>query len=222
MRKRLVVPGEITLITGILLISFAITLMVKADLGVSTISSLPYVLSVAFDQISFGVWNPVFQLCLLFLLVCLTRRFKIGYVIALLLSLLFGSVIDMFAWLLSDLPTSMEHRILYAVVSYVAMCFAISLMVNSKVPLLIIDMFINDLSQFYHVTFRRLKTIFDVACLTLSVTFSFVFVGELVGVGIATIVMAFITGAGVHAATRFLRRVIEIRPWSKTLANMAR
>lgn len=222
MEKKITVPGELTLVMGVILISFSISLMVKADFGISTISSLPYVLSVAFDQISFGVWNPIFQVCLLIILVAITKRFKSGYVISLLISAMFGSVIDLFAWLTSGLPTDMGFRVLYVVVSYLIMCFAISMMVNSKVPLMVVDAFINGLTQFFHVTFRRLKTIFDIICLSLSIILSYAFIGELAGVGIATIVMALITGSGVHVATKLLRRVIDIRPWSKTLASLAR
>ena len=222
MKMKYTLPGEFTLLAGVMMISFAITLMVKADLGISTISSLPYVLSVAFPQISFGIWNPIFHVALLIVLVVITKRIKTGYAISLLMSAAFGLVLDMFGRLLSPLPVDMEFRLLYAVASYVVMCFAISLMVNSKVPLMAVDAFINDLTQHYHVTFRRLKTIFDITCLALSAIFSFLFVGELVGIGIVTIVMAFITGSGVHLATRILNKVFVIRPWSSTLANMAR
>ncbi|KQM11269.1 hypothetical protein AOA80_08890 [Methanomassiliicoccales archaeon RumEn M1] len=222
MKGRITLPGELTLLAGVLLISFAISLMVKADFGISTISSLPYVLSVALPEISFGIWNPIFHIGLFIILIAITRRVKVGYAISLLMSLTFGLVLDAFEWLLSPLPTDMPFRLAYIVTGYVAMCFAISLMVNSKVPLMVVDAFINDLTQHYHVTFRRLKTIFDISCLTLSMALSFLFVGELVGIGIATIVMAFITGSGVHLATRLLRRAIAVRPWSDRLANMAR
>lgn len=221
MEKRIKVPGELTLVVGVIMISFSISLMVKADFGISTISSLPYVLSVAFDQISFGVWNPIFQVGLLVIMVAITKRFKGGYVISLLISAMFGSIIDLFSWMTAGLPTDLGFRVLYVIVSYPIMCFAISMMVNSKVPLMVVDAFINDLTRHFHVTFRRLKTIFDIICLSLSIIFSFAFMGELVGVGIATILMAFITGSGVHVATKVLRNVMDIRPWSKTLANLA-
>lgn len=222
MKRKHTLPGELTLLAGVMMISFAITLMVKADLGVSTISSLPYVLSIAFSQISFGIWNPIFHIGLLIILMAITRRIKAGYAISLMMSAAFGLVLDVFERLLSPLPTDMQFRLLYVVIGYVAMCFAISLMVNSKVPLMTVDAFINDLTRHYHVTFRRLKTIFDIACLILSVALSFLFVGELVGIGIATVVMAFITGSGVHAANHILGSMFVIRPWSGTLANMAR
>lgn len=220
MKRKYTVPGELTLLTGVILISFAITLMVKADFGISTISSLPYVLSIAFPQISFGIWNPMFHVSLLIILLLITRHIKTGYVISLLMSAMFGFVIDIFDWLLASLPTNLSFRILYIVVSYVIMCFAISLMVNSKIPLMIVDSFINDLTQHFKVTFRRFKTIFDISCLTLSIILSYLFIGELVGVGIATIIMAFITGSGVHVATHLMRKIIVIQPWSKTLTDM--
>jgi uncharacterized protein len=222
MERKITIKGEASLATGLLLISFAVPLMVRADFGISTISSLPYVLSRIIDEISFGVWNPIFQVCLLFLLVLITRRFKSGYVVSFLIAALFGISLDFFTNVLFGLPTDLWSRLLYIIVSFPIMCVAIYLMVGSKVPLMMADSFINDLSTHLHITYRRMKTLFDIACMALSVALSMVFIGHLVGVGIGTIIMAFITGSGVHAANKVISRVIIIEPWSKTLGDMAK
>jgi uncharacterized membrane protein YczE len=222
MGKQIKVPGEVALATGILLISFAVTLMVRADFGISTISSLPFVLSRIFDEISFGTWNLIFQICLLVILVAVTKRSKSGYIISFLFAAMFGFILDLFGNFLAGLPTDMALRLLYSVVSYLIMCVAISLMVGSKVPLMIVDSFINDLMNFSQVTFRRMKTLFDIVCVTLSVALSLALLGSLVGVGVGTVVMALITGIGVQTASRAIKRVIIIEPWSKRLGDMAK
>ncbi|MBI0584695.1 MAG: hypothetical protein ISF22_10800 [Methanomassiliicoccus sp.] len=222
MDRKITIPGELSLAAGLLLISLAIPLMVRADFGISTISSLPFVLSNVFDGMSFGVWNLIFQTCLLIILVAITGRFKTGYLISFVLTVAFGSILDIFSGILSGLPTDLGLRLLYFAASYLMMCLAIAMMVSSRVPLIIIDAFINDLTAHYHVTFRRLKTLFDVICLSLSVAISIVVFGDLVGVGIGTILLAFITGSGVHAANRLMSRAIVIKPWSETLGNMAK
>ncbi|PWR74921.1 DUF6198 family protein [Methanospirillum stamsii] len=220
MHTKIIIPGEITFVFGILLISFAIPLMVNAEFGISTISSLPFVLSRIWNQISFGIWNPLFQVGLLILLLAITKRFKSGYLISIVLSVFFGMSIDLFTQTLSGLPSEFWERILYFVFSFGIMCVGISLMVGSKIPLMVIDTFLNDLTLFYHVTYRRIKTIFDIICVTLSVALSFLCLGHLEGVGIGTIIMACITGFGVQAVNTVLSRVIIIRPWSRRLEEM--
>ena len=102
------------------------------------------------------------------------------------------------------------------------MCVAIALMVGSKIPLMITDTFINDLTIHFHVTYRAIKTLFDIICLALSVILSMVFLGHLEGVGIGTVIMAFITGLGVHVVNTSLSKVIFIKPWSRRLGEMVK
>jgi uncharacterized membrane protein YczE len=222
MDKKITIPGEVTFVAGLLLVSFAISLMVIAGFGISTISSLPYVLSCIFNQISFGIWNPIFQICLLCLLLAITKRFKSGYVISIVLSILFGLIINFFMHAVAGLPTELWQRLLYFLAGYAIMCVAIALMVGSRIPLMIIDTFINDLTIHFHVTYRRIKTLFDIICVVLSVILSLVFLGHLAGVGIGTVIMAFITGLGVHVANTSLSKVIVIKPWSSKLGGMVK
>lgn len=221
MKKR-TVPGELSLSLGILLISIAVSLMVRAGFGISTISSLPYALTSIFPDIPFGTWNLAFQIGLLMILLAITRQFKSGYVISFVIAALFGFIADLFIGALSGLPTDIWCRSLYFLTSYLVLCFAISFMVNSKIPLMIVDAFIVDLARFFHVTFRRMKTLFDISCLSISVVLPMAFLGHLAGVGVGTVVLASITGAGVHAANKAISKAMVIRPWSARLGAMAK
>jgi Predicted membrane protein len=145
----------------------------------------------------------------------------VGYVVSFLLAALFGFMVDFFTAALSSIPTGTWFTLLYFVAGYLTMCVAIAMMVNSKIPLMIFDSFVHDLSIFFHITYRRMKTIFDIACLTISFIIPLVFLSHLAGAGIGTVIMALITGSGVHIASNALRKVIVIRPWSKRLSNMA-
>jgi uncharacterized protein len=222
MEKKINIPGEIALSIGVLLTSFAVTLMVRANFGISTMMSLPYVLSRIFAEVSFGTWNLIFQTCLLVTLVTTTRRFKSGYVISIVFAAAFGFVLDLFANALIGLPGDLTFRVFYFMAGYLLVCVAISFMIGSKVPIMITDSFIHDLAIHFKVTFGRLKTLFDIVYVTFAVCFSMAFMGGLVGVGIGTVIMACITGSGVHAATNVLRRMLVIEPWSKRLGDMAK
>lgn len=222
MKKKMIVPGELTLAIGLTTVSTAVPLMVRAGFGISTISSLPYALSLIFDRISFGIWNLLFQICLLMILLAITKRFKWGYLVSFVLAIAFSLALDLFSVTLSSLPSGLWMNMAYFAISYVMMCAGISLMVSSQVPLMITDAFINDLTLHFHVTFRRMKTIFDIVCLVLSATLALALLGDLAGVGIGTVIMAFITGAGVQAVNKVVAKAVTIRPLIKTLGRIAR
>lgn len=76
-------PGEaallIVLLIVLLLNPLAIDLMSKSVFGISTISSVPLILSTAFPVFSFGTWNYIFQTLLVITLMVLKRSFCPGY-----------------------------------------------------------------------------------------------------------------------------------------------
>ena len=59
-------PGEAALLIVLLINPLAIDLMSKSVFGISTISSVPLILSTAFPVFSFGTWNYIFQTLHLF------------------------------------------------------------------------------------------------------------------------------------------------------------
>lgn len=72
-------PGEAALLIVLLLNPLAIDLISKSVFGISTISSVPLILSTAFPVFSFGTWNYIFQTLLVITLMVLKRSFCPGY-----------------------------------------------------------------------------------------------------------------------------------------------
>ena len=72
-------PGEAALLIVLLINPLAIDLMSKSVFGISTISSVPLILSTAFPFFSFGTWNYIFQTLLVITLMVLKRSFCPGY-----------------------------------------------------------------------------------------------------------------------------------------------
>ena len=72
-------PGEAALLIVLLINPLAIDLMSKSVFGISTISSVPLILSTAFRVFSYGPWNYIFQTLLVITLMVLKRSFCPGY-----------------------------------------------------------------------------------------------------------------------------------------------
>lgn len=175
--------------------SLAISLLVKSVFGVSTLSSLPLVLSEIFSSISFGMMNFIVQSVLLIVLMIITKQPKISYIFSFIIGFIFGVMVDMFDLVVGILPNFFLLRIFYFFTGWILISFGASLFVKSCMPLMPFDGFVKDLSLYLNTKVRTVKTCSDLVFVTTGIILSFVFLHHLVGVGIGTIFMAFFTGS---------------------------
>ncbi len=186
---------ELAFIIAMFTNSLAISLLVKSVFGVSTLSSLPLVLSDIFPFISFGMMNFMVQSLLLIILILITRQPKLSYIFSFIIGFVFGLMVDGFDILVAYLPDVFILRIIYFLVGWVLISFGAALFIKSSMPLMPFDGFVKDLSIFFKTKVRLIKTISDLIFVSSSVILSLVFLNDLVGVGIGTIFMAFFTGS---------------------------
>lgn len=205
-----VLSGEYALLVSLLLNSFGVELQVKSGVGISCISSVSYVFSRVFPQLTFGTWNYLIQIFVLALLVVLTRRFKVGYLVSLALSVAFGSLLDVYGAILPAPTTLFGEALCYAAGLFVV-CFSIWMLQRCLMPILPFDAFVRDMTERFHLNFRRFKTGFDLTCLAISVTLSLVCFGRLQGLGIGTVAGALFTGSIVSSIAAVMDRRVTFR-----------
>ena len=177
---------EIAFIIAMFTNSLAISLLVKSVFGVSTLSSLPLVLSKIFNSISFGMMNFGVQSLLLVTLICITRQPKFSYIISFVIA---------FDVLVAPLTAGFVFRVIYFFSGWVLISFGAALFINSSMPLMPFDGFIKDLSVFLKVSVKKVKTTCDLIFVSSAVILSLCFLKQLVGVGVGTIFMALFTGS---------------------------
>ena len=107
--EKKVLASELALAMGVLCNAIAVSLMLKSELGVSTISSVPVVLNEMFAHVTIGSWNFFFQLVLVLVMALITRKF-LGYVFSIALALLFGYLLDFFELLFAGIDTTLLLR----------------------------------------------------------------------------------------------------------------
>ena len=73
--EKKVLASELALVMGVLCNAIAVSLMIKSELGVSTISSVPVVLNEMFAHVTIGSWNFLFQVALVVVMALITRKF---------------------------------------------------------------------------------------------------------------------------------------------------
>ncbi len=202
-QKRL--PGELALLLIIVINSLGVTFMTKSGFGISSIFSVPYVFSQAFDFLSFGTWNYLFQTSLVVLLMVLSHKIQPVYLVSFLVGVGFGKMIDVHeAWVLA-LPDGFAFHVLYFVLGFLLIGFGICIGNLCGLPIIPTDTFPRDLSALLGISYGKVKTSFDLLCLAVTVLLSFTVLRQLIGIGIGTVLCAFTMGKYIS----FLRPYVE-------------
>ena len=107
----------IIFLIGLFVNSLSVSLITKANLGTSPISSIPYVLSLNFP-LTLGNFTIIFSLLLIFLqLLILRKNFKPEYYLQIPVSILFGYFIDFTMILMAFVqPESYPSKIIYLLI----------------------------------------------------------------------------------------------------------
>ena len=189
-----VIRGEITLIVIILINSLGVVLMLYSGSGISAISSVPYAFSLVFPKISLGTWTYIFQGLLVLPLMIMRKKFVAPYLFSFLVGFAFSEMLDIHEMWINALPTALEYRVVYFVISYLLICLGIALSNRCGLPIIPTDLFPRELTDITKIKYSRIKIGFDVTCLAITALMTCIILGHLDGLGIGTILAAFTMG----------------------------
>lgn len=189
-----VIRGEIALIVIILINSLGVVLMLYSGSGISAISSVPYAFSLVFPKISLGTWTYIFQGLLVLSLMIMRKKFVAPYLFSFLVGFAFSEMLDIHEMWINALPTALEYRVVYFVISYLLICLGIALSNRCGLPIIPTDLFPRELTDITKIKYSRIKIGFDVTCLAITALMTCIILGHLDGLGIGTILAAFTMG----------------------------
>lgn len=192
--KMPVIRGEIALIVIILINSLGVVLMLYSGSGISAISSVPYAFSLVFPKISLGTWTYIFQGLLVLSLMIMRKKFVAPYLFSFLVGFAFSEMLDIHEMWINALPTALEYRVVYFVISYLLICLGIALSNRCGLPIIPTDLFPRELTDITKIKYSRIKIGFDVTCLAITALMTCIILGHLDGLGIGTILAAFTMG----------------------------
>ena len=199
------------LIAGLFVMALGIALMVKAELGTSPISSVPYVMSLKFTGISLGVFTILWNLVLIAGQAILLRgQFSLYQLLQIPISLLFGAFVDFCKWMLSTLePAGYGMSALLLLGGCLVLALGVSCTVLAGVLMNSGEEFVNAVSIRTKKEFGTVKVVFDVSLVLLSVLLSLLFFGSVQGVREGTVVAAVISGFIIKGLNRLFRPAAE-------------
>lgn len=200
-------------ILGLIINSFGVAFITKSALGTSQISSIPYVLSLKFTNLSFGQTTFIFNmLFILIQLLILKKDFRPIQFLQIAANILFSSFIDVSMTLLTGLnPQTIPLRTLSLLVGCAILAVGISVEVAPDVIKVPGEGIVHAMARVSGMEFGKVKIRFDVTLIIIAIVLSFLFFQRLNGVGLGTIVSAILIGPMISFVNRHLPGIEKIR-----------
>ena len=182
-------------LVGLFVNSLGVSLITKANLGTSPISSIPYVLSLNFP-FTLGNFTIFFSIFLIALqLIILRRNFKLEHILQIPVSIIFGYFIDLtmilFSWVN---PEAYIMKIVYLLIGCLILGVGVYMEVLADVVMLPGESFVRAIVLTWKTNFGTTKICFDVSMSVIAAVLSFVFAGRLAGVREGTVIAALLVG----------------------------
>ena len=182
-------------LVGLFVNSLGVSLITKANLGTSPISSIPYILSLNFP-FTLGNFTIFFSIFLIVLqLIILRKNFKLEHILQIPVSIIFGYFIDLtmilFSWVN---PEAYIMKIVYLLIGCLILGVGVYMEVLADVVMLPGESFVRAIVLTWKTNFGTTKICFDVSMSVIAAVLSFIFAGRLDGVREGTVIAALLVG----------------------------
>ncbi len=209
MSKKELCKRYIIFVVGLFINSLGVSMITKANLGTSPISSIPYVLSLHFPM-TLGNFTIIFSTLLIILqLIILRKNFKFQHILQIPVSIAFGYFIDFTMILLGFVnPSIYFTKIIYLLLGCLILGIGVYMEVLANVVMLPGESFVRAIVFKWKTEFGSTKIVFDVSMTVIAAILSFIFMGHLAGVREGTIIAALLVGF----IARFIGRKLSFLP----------
>lgn len=199
------------LVVGLVIMAFGVAFSIKAGLGTSPISSLPYVLSLLPLHLTVGTATIAMHVTLIILQILLLRRRYDPFQLAQLpVALVFGSLTDFSVWALQGINVSAyPARWVLCIIGILLVGVGVSFEVTANVVTLAGEGMVLAVCKVFPVPFGNAKIGFDVTLVVIAIVLSLLFLGGLYGVREGTVAAAFCVGLVARQVNRPMRRFAQ-------------
>ena len=182
-------------LVGLVVLAFGITLAVNSNLGVSPVTSLPYVVSQVL-HVTLGTCTVIVYTCYIFLQMILKGgKFQPALLLQLVFSTVFGYLVDATKLILGNfIPATYFGQLAMLAASIVLISFSLVLYIDVKIAPMPPEGLVTCIADKLGKPFPKIKTLFDCASVLVGLTLCFLFLGKVVGIREGTIVTALLVG----------------------------
>ena len=182
-------------LVGLVVLAFGITLAVNSNLGVSPVTSLPYVVSQVLN-VTLGTCTIIVYTCYIFLQMILKGgKFQPALLLQLVFSTVFGYLVDGTKLILGDfVPTTYFAQLVMLAASIVLIGFSLVLYIDVRIAPMPPEGLVTCIADKLSKPFPKIKTLFDCASVLVGLILCFLFLGKVVGIREGTVITALLVG----------------------------
>lgn len=195
---------------GLTIMAFGIAMSIKAGLGTSPVSSMPYVVS-EFTPLTVGNITIIMHILFILLqIIILRKRYKKVQLLQLPVAIAFGYITDFAVFVLRNVYCySYAQQWFLCVFGILLVGIGVSFEVNAGVVTLAGEGLILAICQVLPIKFSDLKVVFDVTLVVLSCVVSLCFIGKVVGVREGTVAAAVFVGITAKQTNKLIGKLQE-------------
>lgn len=199
------------LCVGLATMAFGVAFSVKADLGTSPISSVPYVMSVI-TGLSVGTTTIIINFAFIFIQIAILRkRFDPLQLLQFPATILFGTMIDLAGKIINPIGyTNYFEQWILCIIGIFLVAFGVSMEITANLVTTAGEGIVLAICKVAPIKFSNMKVVFDVTLVTSSILLSFIFIGGLDGVREGTIAAAFCVGLITKKSNVLLQRIEKV------------
>ena len=203
---------EIAYLLGLLLLAFGTALTEAGDFGISMVVAPAYLLHLKLVEtipfFSFGLAEYVLQATVFLLMTLCIRKIRPVYFFSFVTTILYGLLLDLFMLLLNPLRVdTMAIRLTVYIAGVLLGSAGIALLFRTYLPPATYELFVKVLSRRWHIRLPVFKTAYDISSMIIAIILSFAFFGDIRGIGIASVICAFVNGTLIRMFTSFFERL---------------
>jgi uncharacterized membrane protein YczE/cytidylate kinase len=180
---------------GLTIMAFGVAFSIKAELGTSPISSLPYVASLL-THLTVGNTTIIMHCAFIVLQILILRKeYKLIQLIQLPVAFVFGYLTDFAIWCISGITVSLYwQQWIICVIGIVLVAFGVSCEITAGVVTLAGEGVVLAVCHMTRMKFGYMKVIFDISLVAVASALSFCFLHRLEGVREGTLAAAMFVG----------------------------
>lgn len=191
----ILIKRYLLLLAGLAVMAFGVAFSIKASLGTSPISSVPYVVSL-FTPLTVGTATIVMHCVFIVIQILILRKnYHPIQLMQLPVAFFFGYLTDFGVWAVKDINyTTYWQQWILCLIGIVLVAIGVSLEVKAGVVVLAGEGVVLSICKVVPVKFGYMKVGFDVTLVVIACILSVVFTGHLQGVREGTVAAALMVG----------------------------
>lgn len=196
---------------GLTIMAFGVAFSIKADLGISPISTVPYVTSLI-SGLSVGTTTIIMNfLFVLIQIAILRRQYDWFQLLQFPAAIVFGTMIDVAEYLLQGIQVSNYlEEWLFCIIGIVLIALGISVEVMANLVTTAGEGIVLAICKVAPVKFGNMKMGFDITLVCIPVVLSLVFLGGVEGVREGTLAAMIFVGQITKVTNKWMKRVGDV------------